>query len=319
MGLLEVTLVVGTLLAVLTWVGVVFLAPSRAMGSSSPARRLIMSRLWLYAPLWVPLLILAAALIPGIVGVILDQSDHCLLADGHHHHLCLIHPPHAANHLASWLLPLTLIVPVALIFSRCGVRAWREWRLTQALVASSRPSSLGQDVRLLDQPEPVALTVGWRRPTILLSIGLFDSVSPATLRVVLAHERAHITRADTWFALCDKFPAALLPSAVWHPLVREIALAREQACDAIAARREGGPLTVAAALTEVARLGMAAPAYGISVVSSPLEARVTHLLHPPQESRRWMLMPFACVTVLLAAGLWPVHSLVEPLVSLLLH
>ena len=78
----------------------------------------------------------------------------------------------------------------------------------------SRPCPLGKGIRLLDQREPVALTLGFLRPVILLSQGLLDAVSQDTLNVVLAHERAHVRRRDTAWALLDSIVAALLPRPV---------------------------------------------------------------------------------------------------------
>lgn len=318
-GLLEVLLVAATLLAALTWAAVGLLAPRCAPEGGSARRRLLLARLWLHAPLWLPGVALLATLVPGVLGNMLGWGDHCLTHVDHHHHLCLFHPPHAARHVISWLVPLVLGLPVALMLGRGLWQARSWWRLTRTLVAASKPSTLGANVRLLERPEPVALTVGWWRPVILLSQGLIDQVKPGTLQIILAHERAHVARHDTRQALLDRFAASLLPRAARERLLRDVSLAREQACDAIAADQLRNPLQVAAALTEVARLRMVALAPGLSVASSSIEARVLHLLHPEED--RWQRALLAPVTILmvLMAGAGPLHTVVERLVSLLLH
>ena len=278
------------------------------------------ARAWLFAPLWLPVALLTAAMAPDLIGALLQATDHCAEhIDAHHHHLCVVHPPHASDQPLAWALPLALALIAGLIIARSASKRLTEWRLARALVAISRPSALGDDIRVLDQPDPLALTVGCRRPTALLSTGLIARITPAALDVVIAHERAHIARRDTWFALLDRFAASLLPRPVAAPLLERITLAREQACDAAAAVAAGGPLRVAQALTEVARLGMATPEAGVSVASGALEARIRHLLEPPpREARPWLAPTLAALAVVLI-GAGPVHAVAEHLISFLLH
>lgn len=314
-GLWEVAALAAAALGVATWAAVVLLAP-RASGAADPARRARQTRAWLLAPLWVTGLLLATATLPGAAGLVLADLDHCLQhVIGHHHHLCWAHPPHRSGHLLGWLVPGALAAGVAL---RLGPRAWRVWRthrMTAALVRLSRPSDLGPDVRLLDQDAPVAVAVGWRRPVVLLSTGLIARVDATTLAAVLGHERAHIERGDTRWALVERVAASLLPKAVADRLLDRATLAREQASDARAAERAGGRLLMARALTGIARLGPS-PA-GLSIAAGDLEARVELLLSPPPAPGR-SRGPLV-VGALVALGLGPLHSIIEGLVTALLH
>jgi Zn-dependent protease with chaperone function len=323
-GLLEVSILAGVLLAVITWLIVVSFAARSLARSGSPGRRAFVARAWLYAVLWVPPLSLLASFTPGLLGMWIEHGDHCLThGGGHHHHLCLLHPPHATGHPLIWALPLSLAVPVAFVLLRCAWRGREQRRLARMLVATSRASQVGElqgaNVRLLDRREPLALTVEARTPTILLSIGLLEHASERTLDVVVAHEHAHVTRGDLRWARCDQTAAALLPRGVAAALLEELTLARELACDAAAVKRVGDRVEVARALVEVARLGMRVPATGLSVTSGALEARVLHLLEPPTPTRRSWLVPAALFTALMIAGAVPVHGAVEHLITLLLH
>jgi hypothetical protein len=120
-------------------------------------------------------------------------------------------------------------------------------------------------------PRPVALwecddlaapaTVGWRRPAVLLPAG-WRAWGDAERRAVLAHELAHVRRADyaAWLAACAG--AALHP---YHPLVGWLAgrlrLEQEMAADALAAPHAGGRATYLRALANlVLRLDGPAPA-----------------------------------------------------------
>lgn len=319
-GLVEGAVLALTFLAAATFLGVVGLSPRLAPGTrGAPAWRAGAARAWLYAPLWLPVVLLACALIPHLVGWFGAGADHCAgHLGGHQHHLCFIHPPHASQHVVSWALPLALALTALAIVGHSARKRLAEWRLSRSLVAISRPSSYGDDVRLLDQDAALALTVGWRRPTALLSTGLIAGLSPAALAIVLAHERAHIARRDTWIALFDRFAASLLPRRTAAPLLERITIAREQACDAAAAFA-GGPLAVASALTQVARLGMSVPEAGVSVASGPLEARIHHLLAPPSPARLPWLIPTAALLAIALLGAGPVHTVAEYLITYLLH
>jgi Zn-dependent protease with chaperone function len=322
-GLLEVAAMAGSMFALVTWGVVAFFAPGGSAPSrpSAPTRRAAVARAWLYAPAWVPALLLVSATVPGVLAALADRDDHCLThgADHHHHHLCLLHPPHVADHMLAWALPVALLLPALGAFSLCARRTWGERRLARALVATSQPSGLGSNVRVLDLTEPVALTVGASRPVVLLSQGLIEQATPETLAVVLAHEQAHVDRRDGWLALLDRFAACTLPRAASAPLLDQVALAREQACDAAAAARVGSTEAVARALAEVVRLEMRAPAHGLSVAAGSVLARATHLLHPPPRDLRWAVTVVAVFAALIAAGSGPVHSGVEHLITSLLH
>ena len=318
-GLVEVGTLAGTILAAATWVFVVLFAPGghAIEGATTPSQRILVSRAWLLAPLWVPALLVVSAMLPGVVGALAQHGDHCLARGGHHHHLCLLHPPHTAESVVAWLVPAGFLMPAAFVLVMFAKRTVAEWRLARTLVGMSRPSGLGADVRILERAEPLAVTVGWRRPTVLVSEGLVRGVTPRAFEVVLAHERAHIERGDTRHALIDRLAAAILPRSVAVPLLERITLAREQACDAIAARRAGGPLAVAETLAQIMRLGMRAPAAGVSVASGAVESRVAYLLSPSRHERRWRVP--VVVTALVVAGSGPVHTAVEQLITLLLH
>ncbi len=281
------------------------------------------ARAWLYAPIWLPMLLLLTALAMDPVSALLLGGDHCLLHEGghHHHHLCLIHPPHASGNVLGWALPLALATPAALMLGFCAARTRTQWRLTRTLVSVSRPSEWGADVRLLDTAEPMAVTVGWWRPVVLLSAGLVDGLSPASLAVVIAHERAHVARRDTLRASLDRFASALVSGRVARALGARIVLAREQACDAAAAAAIGDRNAVARALVDVVRLGVTSPPAFVSVASGQLEARILQLRAPaPARAGRWHLYTFGlAIAAAVVVGAAPIHAGLEHLVTFILH
>lgn len=320
-GLLEMALLSFALLAFLAWAVAAFLAPERFSPQMSPRQRAWRARFWMYLPLWAPLVVLFSALLPGLAGGLLGHQDHCTAHGSHHHHLCVFHPPHLSHDLFAWSLIVGILAPALAVMLRALLVQWRAQRLAQALVRLARASVYGDDVRLLDREEPIALTVGTVRPVILLSTGLIASVAPSVLRVVIAHERAHVRHHDAIWGFCDALAAAILPAEVQRALLQQIALAREQACDVAASAEAGddGDLRVAAALTEVARLAFARPSFGLSVVESSLEARVAYLLSRPPAARGWLMLPSLAVLGLCALGAGPIHTLIERVATRLLH
>ena len=87
----------------------------------------------------------------------------------------------------------------------------------------------------------VPVTVGLFRPTVVLPLG-WERWPGATLRAVLAHERAHVARRDPLVAGLASLNRCLFwfhPLAWW--LRRRLALTAEHACDEAAVRTVGAP------------------------------------------------------------------------------
>ena len=131
-GLLEVVVLATALLAMVVWLGTVFLAPARLPGTMSPGPRAVWARLWLYAPLWLPVLLVGASVLPGLLGAMLGLGDHCAAHNVHHHHLCVLHPPHLSNHLLAWVALAAVLLPMVVVLARASWEGVRQWRLARA-------------------------------------------------------------------------------------------------------------------------------------------------------------------------------------------
>ena len=165
MGLLEVVVFAWVLLTLLVWGGVVLCAPTRFLAQTSPRARAFRARLWLYAPLWLPLMLVGAAILPGLLGGLMGWGDHCTTHEGHHHHLCVLHPPHlSSNPPLVWAMLLASGLPIVFKLGRTSWSGLQHARLVHTLIMSSRPCLLGEDVRLLEDRAPIALTTGLFRP-----------------------------------------------------------------------------------------------------------------------------------------------------------
>jgi TonB family protein len=115
----------------------------------------------------------------------------------------------------------------------------------------------------------VPYTVGLLRPVIVLPAD-WREWPEARLRAVLAHEEAHIERRDAathWLAALQRAVFWFHPGAAW--LQRHLADAADEACDDIAIRKTGDPITYAETLLSfAARYSEAAPAGAMPMARS---------------------------------------------------
>jgi GWxTD domain-containing protein len=98
----------------------------------------------------------------------------------------------------------------------------------------------------------VPLTLGQISPTILLPMG-WREWDPAKLQAVLAHEEAHVRRADWAIGVMARINCCILwfhPLSWW--LKRELALLAEYACDDLVLTQTGDRREYARALLEIA-------------------------------------------------------------------
>jgi len=188
-------------------------------------------------PLAVATLVAVLGFAPLIGGLVVDH--HCHPITG-----CATHVPtvHAGT-------PYTVTLVLAAI-GASGALLWSIARRLQSslLVARSlrflaeRPRR--QPYEVLESREPFAYCIGLVRPHVVLSRGLISRLSRPQLDVVVRHEQAHATRRDnlrSWLAGIALLPC---PRRLKQPLLAELALAGEQACDDAAAAVGGRDLVI---------------------------------------------------------------------------
>lgn len=195
----------------------------------------------------------------------------------------------APNLAHVWLLGATIaLLPVLVSYRR--VR-----RLRASAVAIHDPAwndlvdrigTHGHEVRVSDRlSSPV--TVGLRRPEVLLPRSMVERAPRSADEAVLAHELAHAARRDGLASLVERIGVALFwfhPAAWW--LLRESAVAREEACDNHALRYSS-PAELARSLLELSRRG-ATPNHGALIAGVrgwSLEERVRGLLDDARDTR----------------------------------
>lgn len=107
-------------------------------------------------------------------------------------------------------------------------------------------------VRVVDDPEPLALTYGLRLPVVLLSNWMFEQLDTRELEAVLEHEFEHVARRDyfvNWLAIILRDMFFYLPTS--RIAYRQFIHEREVACDDVAVLATHQPLALASALTKM--------------------------------------------------------------------
>jgi beta-lactamase regulating signal transducer with metallopeptidase domain len=186
-----------------------------------------------------------------------------------------------------------------------GARLGRAWQSANRLARGAHPLSVpeeiasrcraalgGPGVEILGSPEITGpVTVGARRPLVLLPSRFLDSASPEELTAALGHEMAHVRRRDyAVHLLCE---VLLLPIA-FHPAAwlvrRRLAQMREMACDEATLETLVRPRVYARSLLSLAAAsaGLPRPSTTLGVLDAhTLEVRMKRILdHEPRLATR---------------------------------
>ena len=125
---------------------------------------------------------------------------------------------------------------------------------------------------------PAPAVIGWFRPIVFLPASALTGLSEEQLRLVIAHELAHIRRCDAFVNLLQISVETLL---FYHPAVwwlnRRIRAEREHCCDEMAVALCGNAIEYARALTLMEEW-RSAPAFAMAANRGPLSERIAHLL-----------------------------------------
>jgi uncharacterized protein (TIGR03067 family) len=228
-------------------------------------------------------------------------------------------PQNAANileQLKHWLRPWIPFLTCAwlagvLILSTRLLLTWLQvQRLQQRGVQSPRPEHLAllqrlasrlkisRTVRLLESiVVEVPTVIGWLKPVILLPVASVNSLTVPQLEAILAHELAHIRRADYAVNLVQSLIETLLfyHPAVWWMSAR-IRQEREHCCDDLATSISGDAASYVAALVRMEELRCEPRSVAVAARGGDLLTRAKRLLVPSAPDRlapRWLTGVFA--------------------------
>jgi beta-lactamase regulating signal transducer with metallopeptidase domain len=199
------------------------------------------------------------------------------------------------------LLPL-FVAGWAIGVAVLSLRGFGGWALTQRLrrsgvvrAAADIEERMARLARRIGVRTPVGLRVsrlvevptviGVVRPLILLPAGTLLGLSPDQLELILAHELAHVRRADYLANLLQTAAETLL---FYHPAVwwvsNRMRVEREHCCDDLAVDTCGDPAGYARALAELEAQRSGQPSFAMAATGGSLLARIARLAGAPQPS-----------------------------------
>ena len=155
-----------------------------------------------------------------------------------------------------------------------------DWTATVERIAACL--GVSQSVQLLRSASiDVPAVIGWLRPAIVLPASALAGLTPAHLEAILAHELAHVRRADYLINVLQSIAEILL---FYHPAVwwvsRHIRLEREHCCDDVAAALCSDRLTYARALASLEELRNRRPSLAMGAGGGELLDRIRRLIDP---------------------------------------
>lgn len=309
-------------------IGLLHEAAIRFIGSTKPERRYAVSLAGLLALALAPLITFgilwanadAAGSLPADATAAVPTSPLLATAQGDEAAAPLLT-------LDTWLpfIVLVWLTGVAMLSLRFGIgllalrnlirhadfEAVSDWmheelRRLIALMRVSRPVRIALSTQVSSP-----LVVGWLRPVILLPLSAATGLDHQQIRMVLAHELAHLRRYDHFINLLQVVVETLL---FYHPAVHRISRSlrqdREQCCDDLAISIGGNPLAYARVLAELEEMrqeGRRALALGIA--DQELYTRIERLVSgnaSRSPAAKWMP-----VALLALAGLGAVSQTID--------
>lgn len=188
--------------------------------------------------------------------------------------------------------------------------------LQEALVDLMDRAGVEPPINLLASPlVQSAMLVGGFRPTIVLPTSAVEEGSTSDLRLMLAHEIAHIARRDlTWFGVTSAVQTLFFFNPVVWLAAKCSRLDHESATDRYAAQLAGVPIHAYADMllraTVAARIGLAPGTLRMAASYRTIHRRLEAMKHfnlKPSVGRKSAIAALALVT----CGLLPTYQLAQ--------
>lgn len=263
--------------------------------------------IWFALPLVLALLL--SLLLYSPLGSNWLVASHC------HGTLCGEHVPLGiVPGLGLLALLVTLSVLISLAIS--AYRALRQNRRLLNLLAAGAQRQ--RDYWTLQMEQATAFTVGFWRPTVVVSQGLLAACDQRDIDILLAHEFAHRRRRDNLRVLLMGLLTLTLPGPIRAKIRDHFRLTVERSCD-LSAARSHSKVAVADAIVKVARLcHVGANTVTSAFANHHVESRVHFLLNPtpPRASKALWLALLAALAIGTLLLVTPLHHELEQVLRL---
>jgi hypothetical protein len=147
------------------------------------------------------------------------------------------------------------------------------------------------------------MVIGSVRPYVLLPVTAITGLTEVQLRLVLAHELAHICRHDY---LVNLLQTAVETVLFYHPAVwwvsHQLRVERENCCDDHSIEICGDPTVYAGALAQLEEFRLQAPEAAVAATGGALLRRIRRLLEPEQGTHAFSKSIAALVAAIFVIG-----------------
>lgn len=195
-----------------------------------------------------------AVSLPSALGDSTLLASACSAHSGNFWHVCVWHPSEDGQNVWLWSAIALLAGYAIWLMVRAAVGVWRARQVLLTMLRLSRRSKLVDRLHVVDVEQPMAFACGIGRGHVLLSQSLLDRLDATQLRVVLAHEQAHLEHRDAFWRLTAVLLSGILLPGTRRRLLREYELALEQRSDFAAAASVGCQIAVAETLVSVEKI-----------------------------------------------------------------
>lgn len=188
----------------------------------------------------------------------------------------------------------------ALVFSTLLLSIWKmgtQWYYAARLKRFFNPyidhsltremnETYGRDIHIISYPVPIAVTMGFFRPNIVLSTGLREMLSDDEFEAVVHHEIHHQQNHDP----LKVFIVSFFASIMWYmPILRwvreQYKIAKELLADEYAIHQQGSSVDLGSALLKMLKAGrqMNMPFSYVSFADTSVNYRIHYILDPLTE------------------------------------
>lgn len=195
-------------------------------------------------------------------------------------------------------------------------------RQARAMLAAGRAvggAAGGRDLVVIEAAEPNAFAIPGRPGRIVVTCSLLRRLSAGERRVLLAHERAHLSGGHHWHRSAVSLAVAANP--LLRPLAGAVAFATERWADERAAFEVGDRRLAARALARVALLSGPAEHRSPQLAAGELAvpARVSALLADPPRARPFLSIAILALPALALVAALAVEMRVESIFDIAVH